>query len=481
MAVLEGLMPREVFSHFEQICSIPHGSGHTRALSDACLALARPVCCRVRQDDMGNLILWQDASPDREGRPPVILQAHLDMVLEQEADCSLDLLRDGLRLEVEGDWVRARGTTLGGDDGIGVALCLAALTTPGLCHPPLEVVLTVDEEVGMLGAAGLDMSELTARRMINLDAEEEGLLLAGCAGGVTVSATLPLQRSSQPGRAWRLSICGLAGGHSGTEIHRCRSNACLLLGQALERLERQLPIALCGVNGGAKDNAIPRTASADFCLAPELDDALADAVRTLEQDMGQQCRDAEPGFCLSLQPLDSTAFSTLTAGSQRAVVFALLQSPNGVIRMNPHLPEQVETSLNLGVLETRNDQMCARYCVRSSSTPAQQALLHRLTQFYRFLGGTCRHSGAYPPWTYRPDSPLRRLMAETYTQQTGRPMRVETLHAGLECGLFDQALPGLDCVSCGPDILDIHTPQEKMSNASVQRVWRWLTAVLKQL
>ena len=481
MSVLDGLAPAPVLAHFARLFAIPHGSGRTREISDACLQLARPHCRRAQQDERGNLIFWKDATPGREGRPPLLLQAHLDMVLAKDEGCPLDLTREGLQLQVEGDWLSARGTTLGGDDGAGVALCLAVLTTPGLCHPPLEVVLTVDEEIGMLGAAALEMGALSARRMINLDAEEEGLLLAGCAGGSTLTARLPLMRREvAPGPGFLLSLTGLAGGHSGTEIHRGRGNAIRLLGQALGQMAERLPLSLSTVDGGGADNAIPQSARATFSLPPGAEEELTQAV----QQIGAQLRrvwEGEAGLTLTLTPLARLPHPPLREEAQRRVLFALTQAPDGVMRLERQLEGRVETSLNLGVAACQEGALTLRHCLRSSSDEARRALARRLDQFYRYLGGAGVEGGAYPAWPYRPDSPLRETLSRVYTQQTGRPLRVETLHAGLECGLFARALPGLDCVACGPDIRDIHTPREKMSLSSLQRIWRWLTAALAQL
>ena len=406
MPILDHLEPRAVFSCFEQLCAIPHGSGNTKAISDYLVRFAAEHQLRCIQDAHNNVIIFAPGTPGYESAAPVILQGHMDMVCETAPDCTKDMAREGLDLFVDGDTIGARGTTLGGDDGIAVAMALAILAADDIPHPPLEVVITVDEEAGMLGAAALDASVLKGRTMLNLDSEDEGVLTVSCAGGNVSVCTLPVTRAPFSGTALTVTVGGLLGGHSGAEIDKGRGNANLLMGRVLYAVGAHTPLRLVSVAGGLKDNAIPR-----------------------------ESRD---------------------------------------------IPGLVQTSLNLGILTTDADTVQASFCVRSSVSTQKEMLVARLRCLMAQLGGTVAVSGDYPAWEYRKDSPLRERMVAVFREQYGRDPKVEAIHAGVECGLFAGKLPGLDCVSFGPDLTEIHTCRERMHIASVQRVWRYTLEVLRR-
>lgn len=481
MSLLSGCEPASVLAHFERICAIPHGSFHTKAISDFLADFARNLSLRFVQDEANNVILFVPGSAGYEEAPPVILQGHLDMVCEKEPGCDVDFLTDGLRLRIEDGCLTAEGTTLGGDDGIAVAYGLALAERTDLPHPPLELVFTSDEEVGMLGAAALDCSPLQGRTMINLDSEEEGYLLVSCAGGMTADCTLPLERERARGIAATVQVEGLTGGHSGAEIHKGRASATQLLGRLLDDLQRTLPCALLGLEGGGKDNAIPRQAAARLLVQPGQEQALLDFAKDWEGVFRREYAATDPALAVTVALGGSEEADALTGSSRRRAIAALVQLPFGVQRMSQDIPGLVQTSLNLGILSADEREMHCVLSVRSSVESEKQALLARLVNLMEVLGGTVSVQGDYPAWEYRKDSPLREVMTRVFQRLYGHAPVVQAIHAGLECGLFSDKLPGLDCVSIGPDMQDIHTTKERLSLASVERTWDYLCAVLKEL
>ena len=477
MYVTEGLEPSRVFHYFEEISRIPHGSGNTKAISDYLVSFARAHQLEWTQDGLNNVIMIKKAAPGCEKAPAVILQGHMDMVCEKEAGTDFDFTRDPLRLRVEGDFISAEGTTLGGDDGIAVAYILALMEAEGLSHPRLEAVITVDEETGMDGAEGIDLSGLQGRLLLNMDSEEEGSLLAGCAGGARAELILPLEREEAAGTKVQLCVQGLLGGHSGCEIHRQRGNANVLLGRLVDGLRDQ--VRLISLEGGLKDNAIPRRATA-LVVTEDLQ-ALEAALKKWEAIFKNELAGSDPGVSLAMTVEERVTYSVMTAESARRTCTLLAATPNSVQEMSRFIPGLVETSLNMGILETKENELAVRFSVRSSVESARTAVVRKLALIAESVGAACEVSGEYPAWPYRPESPLRELMTEVYEELYGEKPRVETIHAGLECGLFSGKLPDLDCVSFGPDIFDIHTPAERMSISSVGRTWRYILRVLERL
>lgn len=478
MGVLSELEPKAVFRYFEELCAIPHGSHNTKAISDHLVAFAKERGLEVRQDETNNVIIRKPASPGYESAPTIMLQGHMDMVCEKEPWCGKDMDREGLDLFINGDEIGARGTTLGGDDGIAVAIALAVLDDDSIQHPPLECLFTVDEEVGMLGARALDASDLKAQRLLNIDSEAEGVLTVSCAGSTRAVCNLPLSRENCPGEVMRLSIEGLTGGHSGEEIHKGRANAILLLGRALDRLSRTAGLRLIRVRGGSKDNAIPREAEA-LMITDDPSAALA-AVRSLEEELRNEYRVADPGVSVRLIPADS-ADSPMTADSTRRVICFLFCAPNGVQMMSPDVPGLVQTSLNLGQVASEQGQFTARFMVRSSVNSQKDETTARVIALTEALGGNVQIPASYSAWEYRADSPLRDGMIEAYRAVYGEDPRIEALHAGLECGILSGKMPGLDCISYGPDLIGIHTPGERLRIASTQRIWALTIEALRRL
>lgn len=480
MAILTGLQPSGVFEMFEQLCGIPHGSRNTKAISDFCVRFAQEHGLNYRQDDSNNVILFAPATPGMEQAQPVMLQGHLDMVCEKEADCPLDLQKEGLNLRTDGEWIWAEGTTLGGDDGIAVAYALAILADPAIPHPPLEVVLTTDEEIGMLGAAAIDLSEVKARRVLNIDSEEEGVLLAGCAGGATVCCHIPLMWTLKKGLRATVQITGLRGGHSGMEIQKGRANANKLMGRFLNEMDEIFAYALCTVNGGNKDNAIARESTADVVILPERLAELTAFAAQRQEAYRAEYGEADPDITIAVTPGTEDTFEIMMGDCRRSVLSVLQQLPNGVQQMSRDIEGLVQTSLNLGILKVDFRGIHLTSSVRSSVNAEKQQLIQQLAEICGKLGGSCEVMGEYPAWEYKADSPLREIMTEVYLEQYGRKPAVEVIHAGLECGLLSGKLDGLDCVSFGPDIVDIHTTREKLSIPSVQRTWKLLLEVLKR-
>lgn len=477
MPILEKLQPQAVFAHFEQLCAIPHGSGNTKAISDYLVRFAAARGLRHIQDAHNNVIIFCPGTPGYETAAPVILQGHMDMVCETAPDCAKDLTREGLDLFIDGDTIGARGTTLGGDDGIAVAMALAILDADDIPHPPLEVVLTVDEETGMLGADALDASVLQGRTMLNIDSEDEGILTVSCAGGNVSVCTLPVTRAAFPGTALTVTVSGLLGGHSGAEIDKGRGNANQLLGRVLYAVGARTALRVVCVDGGLKDNAIPRESRAVITVADP--DAAQAAIADMDAAFRHEYAAADPDVFVRADPAQPQMPPMDAASTQRAVCM-LCCLPNGVQTMSRDIPGLVQTSLNLGILTTDEQCVQASFCVCSSVATQKEMLVARLRCLMAQLGGSVNVSGDYPAWEYRKDSPLRERMIDVFREQYGHDPKVEDIHAGVECGLFAGKLPGLDCVSFGPDLTEIHTCRERMHIASVQRVWRYTLEVLRR-
>ena len=477
MAVLDQLEPKNVFRFFEQMCAIPHGSYNTKAVSDWCVAFAKERGLEHYQDEMNNVILIKEASVGYEEAQPVILQGHLDMVCEKAPGCEKDMAREGLDLAVEGDYIYAEGTTLGGDDGIAVAMALAALDDESLPHPRLEVILTTEEEVGMDGAVALDVSPIRGRKLLNLDSEAEGVFTVSCAGGSMAACGLPVARAPFGGDILRVRVAGLTGGHSGAEIHKGRANANMLLGRLLRTMAAETELRLVSADGGLKDNAIP--VAAEAVVAAEDGRKAKAAAERMAACFQTEYRRSDPMLTVTAEEA-AAAWQPMDASSTERAVCLLACAPNGVQTMSQDIHGLVQTSLNLGILKTGENAVTASFCIRSSVDSEKEMLKDRLACLLAQLGGGVSFSGEYPGWAYRPDSPLRELMTEVYREQYGREPKVEAIHAGLECGLLAGKLPGLDCVSIGPDLLEIHTPREKMSISSVQRVWMFVREILKR-
>jgi dipeptidase D len=474
--------PKEVFSFFEQICAIPHGSGNVKAISDYCVAFAKQRGLKVSQDEKQNVIIWKDGAPGYESLEPIILQGHMDMVCVKEPDCPKNLEVEPIELKIDGDYIYADQTSLGGDDGIAIAYALALLDSKTIPHPPLEAIFTVDEEVGMLGAAYIDLSEIQGHKMLNIDSEEEGYFLAGCAGGATVYCNIPITKTSVKGIGVHLSIQGLAGGHSGTEIIWQRANANKLMGRLFHTLRNHMGVTIAKISGGEKDNAIAKIAQMDMVLHEDDISEFKEVIDHCIADIKHEYSATDPALNISYQIDQSvSAYDAFNAASATRVEMALLHVQNGIIKMSNDIKGLVQTSLNLGVVTENEDTLQLCFSVRSAVGSEKDALIDQLESLTELLGGECTIMGKYPAWEYRKDSPLRDLCVKVYQEMYGKEPVVQTLHAGVECGLISEKIPDLDCISFGPDILDIHTTKERMSISSVKRTWEYLIRILSEL
>lgn len=481
MRILENLEPQNVFYYFEEICKIPHGSGHTRQISDYLKAFADEHGLYCRQDELNNIIMIKEASKGYEDHASVLLQGHMDMVAVKDADCTLDMTKDGLQLEILGDRLSAKGTSLGGDDGIAVAFGLALLAGEEYRHPKIELILTVDEEVGMEGAAGLTVDDLTAKRMINLDQEEEKMFIVGCAGGARIDIRKKTETEQVNGMLCKLKISGLQGGHSGQEINKERGNAICLMGRLLAALQEKTPIYLKEVNGGTADNAIPNEVCAEIVVTEWTEDI---AAFMEEKFCGLKAEFAgkEDGLKCELQVgAEDALIEVCNRKDSEQWIHLLNVIPHGVIANSVKMKGLVETSLNPGILNVSAVEGMVSTSVRSSNAAAKEALINQLKSLAALCDATVGIRGDYPGWDYDPDSPLREKMVTIYEEMYGVKPQIEAIHAGLECGIFQSKIPGLDCVSIGPDMQDIHTTRETLSIPSVQRVWKFLLKVLESL
>lgn len=479
MGVLGDLEPKPVFRFFEEICAIPHGSGNVEKLSDYLVSFAKERGLFCRQDELKNVIISKEASSGYEGKEGIILQGHMDMVAVKKPECSIDMRTDPLQLEVEGDYISAKNTSLGGDDGIAVAYALAVLDDDSLPHPHLDVVITVDEETGMYGAKALDMSDIKGTRLLNLDSEEEGYFLAGCAGGASVRHLLSVSREERKGTLYTCKICGLLGGHSGGEIHKERGNANSLIGRLLQVLSGKTDIGICGLFGGLADNAIPREAALQF-VAADSEKEIERCVKELEETLQAELSTKDPGVRIEMEREQNVTKRCLDRTSGDKVRKLLLLMPNGVQAMSADMHGLVQTSLNNGIMCLEEDAFSVITSVRSSVSSEKELLITRISALTKLLGGTVEISGDYPGWTYQKESPFRDLCIKVYEEMYGKKPRIMAIHAGVECGILLEKKPELDCISLGPDMKDIHTTEEKLSISSTKRVWEYLCRVLAE-
>ena len=479
MRAFENCEPKRVFYYFEELCKIPHGSGNTKQISDYLVSFAKEHGLEYVQDEMNNVVIYKPATEGYEDAPAVILQGHMDMVCEKRPDVDHDFTKDPLNISVKDGYVTANGTTLGGDDGIAVAYGLALLESKDLAHPALEVLITVDEEIGLLGAEGFDCSVLKGKRLINLDSEAEGSLWISCAGGLSGISTIPVQRVEAEGQKAAVKITGLMGGHSGAEIDKKRANANVLMGRFLYSLQQETAYEIISLAGGQKDNAITREADAEL-LVEDINSVKACAEK-LQKGFREEYAGTDEGITVEITDLGVASAKVLHPTSREKVLFFLMEVPFGIQKMSGSIDGLVETSTNIGIVKLGEDEFLGSSSVRSSVEAAGAALSDKICYLTEFLGGEYTVQGAYPAWEYRKDSPLRDQMVEVYEEMYGEKPNVVAIHAGLECGLFYKKIEGLDCVSLGPNMKDIHTSEEVLDIASTERVWKYLVKVLESL
>lgn len=480
MKVLSGYEPASVLHFFEEICNIPHISYHEKELSDYCVAFAKERNLYYEQDKLGNVIIIKEATIGYEEVEPIIIQGHLDMVGDKVPECEVDMETESIRIMVEGDYITADGTTLGGDDGIAVAYGLALLDATDIPHPRLEVVLTVSEEVGLEGATGIDLSCCKARRLINIDSEEEGVFTAGCAGGLRADSRIPLDTVIRTGLVCEVKTTGLLGGHSGIEIDRGRANGNMILGRFFLFLRDQVSYDIIQMSGGVKDNVIPKNATGTFMIDEADVEQVKKEVAKFNAMLKIEYGISDPDIALSFETQEVREHKTLTSHSKETVLAVLNGMPNGVQTMSQDLPGLVETSLNMGVMKVDDTEIHTCFSLRSSHESAKQYLADKLKQITEILGGEISYHGLYPGWPYARESKLRDLCVKVYKEQYNAEPKIEVIHAGLECGILSSKIEGLDCISIGPNMKDVHTPDEVISISSIQRVWEYLKAVLAE-
>ncbi len=481
MKILENLEPKNVFSYFEEICSIPHGSKNTEKIADYLVEFAKEHHLKHERDEAGNVIIWKEASPGYEDAPVTMIQGHMDMVCAKNASVDHDFKSQGLSLFVEGDFIQAKGTSLGGDDGIAIAYALAILSDHSLKHPALEVVITNDEEIGMLGAGKLETKDLKSKYLLNIDSEEEGILLSSCAGGLTAICSLPLKRRELYGEKVDLFVKGLTGGHSGTDIEKGRGNANHIFGQLLRHLKRSFDFDLLYLNGGSQDNAIPREAEGSVLVAKDKVCQFLKEVEKFQSIQQEECRPVEISLSIYGEGRGSFAGEAMTETTMEKVLFLLEALPDGIQKMDFHTKGFVKTSLNLGVMETRDEIFSMKLSLRSASPYEKNQLSYKLRSLIQIVGGQYKTQGDYPSWSYNENSHLRKMMIQIYKEMFGKEPLIMGIHAGLECGILYEKMPQLDIVSFGPDILDAHSPRERMSIGSVKRTWDYLLNILENI
>ncbi|ABI70815.1 aminoacyl-histidine dipeptidase [Shewanella frigidimarina] len=482
MTALTQLYPQPLWQWFEQICAIPHPSKHEHALSQHIQQWAKAQGLAVVEDKVGNLIIRKPATAGMENCKIVVLQAHIDMVPQKNADKVHNFETDPIEAYVDGDWVKARGTTLGSDNGIGMSSALAILGSKDIKHGPLEVLLTIDEEAGMTGAFGLEAGYLDAEILINTDSEQEGEIYMGCAGGVDAQISVPMswQAPEQSNASFSLTMSGLKGGHSGVNIHLGRGNANKLLARFLFKYSDELALELVSFSGGSLRNAIPREANVQLMLPAENVEALKQAIESFQALVREELAVADPAMLLTLAAIDAPT-KVMDEEAQNTLIDLLHASPNGVIRMSDEVEGVTETSLNIGVISTEDESVEILCLIRSLIDSGREEVTGMLTALSNLSGGSIDLSGAYPGWKPDTSSPVMEIVRDTYNDIYKKDPTVMVIHAGLECGLFKEPYPHMDMVSIGPTIRYPHSPDEMVNITTVGQYWELLLAVLERI
>ncbi|MCR4611194.1 MAG: aminoacyl-histidine dipeptidase [Lachnospiraceae bacterium] len=479
--MLENLYPNEVFKYFEEISNIPRGTYNEKAISDYLVAFAKERNLEVYQDDLYNVIIFKEASTGYEDREPIILQGHMDMVCEQDSDVNKDMATEPIELEIVDGFVTAKGTTLGGDDGVFVAYALAVLDSDSVKHPRLEVVFTASEEDGMDGASGIDLSMLQGRRLLNIDNEEEGLITVGCAGGCRLNITLPVLRKMCNYDLLEINISGLLGGHSGCDINKGRLSAYTALDRLIRKLANGVDVRLVEFKTGNKINVISNSARlliavSDVKKCNELLDEFIKEIDTeyagIEKDINIECATVQENGDSKLTPL--------TKESTDNVISLLSSVHQGIYRMSSDMEGAVDTSINCGVCTLSEKELSMNVLVRSQVDSSADDLIDRVRWVANGQGAKCEILDRYPAWQYVRTSPLRDKMVDIYGEMFGVEAKVEITHAGLECGFIAEKIKGIDAVAFGPDVKDIHTTKERLDIESAGRMWDYLIRILEE-
>ncbi|MFD3448885.1 aminoacyl-histidine dipeptidase [Microbacteriaceae bacterium 4G12] len=480
---VEELTQHIVFRYFKEISDIPRGSGNEKAISDYLVQFAKDRNLEVIQDEALNVIIKKPATAGYEGAPTAILQGHMDMVCEMNKGTVHNFEKDPIQLRIEGDMLYATDTTLGADNGIAVAYALALLDSADLSHPALEVVITTEEETTMGGAIAVDPNHFTGKIFINIDTEEEGKLLVSSAGGVKGNLVIPIawEGPNEHSVAYCLRVKGLKGGHSGMSIDQGRGNANKLLGRVLHDLSHSFSYLLHDINGGLKSNAIPREAEAILIFDPQFTKELEEKVAVWDTTLKNELRVSDPDVHITLEKVDTPIEKGFSKEMTEKIVHALMLTPNGIQNMSMDIQGLVETSTNLGVVTTMDSEVIFQNEIRSSVKSLKEQVLHQVEVLAASLGGKLETSAGYPEWSYNPDSSIRELFKQVYEKKYGKEAEVIAIHAGIECGVFTEKIPGLDAISFGPDMYNVHTPNEHVSISSTIRTWEYLLEVLKEM
>lgn len=481
MSALNGLEPKKVFEYFEMISSVPHGSNNTTQISNLCCKFAKQRGLKHYCDELGNVIIYKEASCGYEAHDTVIIQGHMDMVAVKTPDCGIDLENEGLKLKTDGKYIWAEGTSLGADDGIAVAMAMAVLDSDSIEHPPVEVVFTINEETGMDGAQFLDASFLHGKTMLNIDSEAEGVITCGCAGGMHALAEYTLDAQKTERFCVELQIDGLAGGHSGNEIHKNRANSNILMLKLLADINGLAVFRLVSIDGGDKDNAIANSTRAVIAISESDFETVLSVVNGFFKRSLEQYKTTDPELSIRVNELGNRCVFASDEEMTDKIISALSVVPNGVQTMSGDIEGLVESSLNLGVVKTRNNTVSLSFCIRSSAAAEMLNIRNKLLKIVKMSDGKLRFDGEYPAWEYKKNSALRDKAVMVYDRLYGAKPELCVIHAGLECGLFADKIEGLDCISFGPNIPDIHTTSEKLDIASTQRVWEFLIELLRRL
>lgn len=466
-----------VFEIFEEICTIPHGSGDTIKIADYCVAFAKKNNLNYHRDNANNVIVYKGATAEFIGSDPIILQGHLDMVCQKTDGTHFDFEKDSLNLFYDGDFLAAKDTTLGADNGIAVSYILAILESNQVEHPPIEAVFTTDEEIGMIGASALDFSILKSKRMINLDSEEDDTLTVSCAGGMDFHIQIPFKTVPVTATKIEITLGGLKGGHSGVEIHKNRTNADILAGHLLKSLSANTDFSLLSIDGGNKGNAIANRCVISVCT--DKPDVFILASKDFLNTTKQELLNTEPDFFFDIIERDTATHNALPKDTQNDVLFLLTAFPNGVVQMSREIEGLVETSLNLGILKTENGFISALISLRSNKKTGMQELSDKLIALCSRICCTYETSGFYPPWEFNTNSKLQAIYCKIYKQIFNKEPKIAAIHAGLECAVFADKITGLDCVSMGPNLFDVHTVSERLQISSAKTTFDLLLEILK--
>ena len=482
MKILQNLEPKAVFQYFEEISNIPRGSGNEKGISDYLLNFGKELGLESIQDEALNVIIKKPGTPGYENAPTVIIQGHMDMVCEKNNGVEHDFEKDPLKLRIVDDYIYATDTTLGADNGIAVAYAMAILASNDIPHPPIEVLLTTDEETGMSGAMAIKKENLQGKILINLDNEEEGYLLVSCAGGVRSTATLKVDEQEIGSKKLiKINISGLKGGHSGMDIIKERGNSNKILGRVLKGLLREVKFNLVSLNGGSKNNAIPREAEAIIAVNPNDENTAIEVINNWNNIIENELRAQDPGLKIEASITDIKTCKEFTDESTKKVVDLLYIYPNGINSKSTEIEGLVESSTNLGVLTTKDGVVEFDSAIRSSIPSLKEEIVLRSKNIVELLGGKFETTSDYPGWEYDPNSKVRDICQKVHKDMYGKEAKIVAIHAGVECGLFNEKLGNLDMISFGPNLYDVHTPDEHMSISSVKNCYEYLLGILKEI